>query len=87
MTREEWNAMTPEEQWQHIAFLEKDNDDMRTVLSEIPECPHHGFCLPHFRNWIRDQQGKPRTNPVEEYLMLMMEKEARLLIEKRRSRR
>ncbi len=24
------------------------------VLSLIPECPIHGFCLPHFESWIKN---------------------------------
>lgn len=27
-------------------------DDRNAVLSKIPECPVHGFCLSHFADWI-----------------------------------
>lgn len=56
-SRAEWDAMTDDEKYRSLQLTEQDNAEMRRVLKEIPECPAHGFCLPHFSNWIRTQQG------------------------------
>lgn len=55
MTREEWDGYSPDEQFQYMQLIEKEAADQRSVLEEIPECPNHGFCLPYFRDWIRQR--------------------------------
>lgn len=59
ITRAEWDALTDDEQYQAYSVAEDLLQGAQDVLREVPECPDHGFCLPYFRDWIREQQGKP----------------------------
>ena len=62
-TREEWDAMTPDEQWQYFQLMERSDDEFRELLKLIPECPAHGDqCIPHAKQWIREQISKTKEN-------------------------
>jgi len=56
ITRAEWDAYTDEQKWEYTQMTDKQNDAMTEVLNLIPECPEHGFCLPHMSDWIKAQQ-------------------------------
>lgn len=53
LSRAEWDTYSDEEKFQYVQLGDKDNEDMRKVLELIPECPAHGFCLPHMTDWIK----------------------------------
>lgn len=68
-TRHEWDALSADEQFEYMQLTECENVDLRGVLNELPECPDHGFCLPYFRDWIRQQQRKPLSSTKDALLM------------------
>jgi hypothetical protein len=54
-TREEWDKLSSQEQWSTVYWLNTHNDDLSSVLKEIPECPQHGSgCTSHARVWVRN---------------------------------
>ena len=58
MTREEWDAMTPEEQWGHLKVIEGLLEAHESVTRTAPPCPLHGeTCVPHARNWINEMRS------------------------------
>lgn len=54
-----WQIVQPEEEEKDIeaTITEKLLNDCNEVLGLIPRCPLHGFCLPHFEEWIN--KAKP----------------------------
>jgi hypothetical protein len=54
ITRAEWEALTPDEQFQWANLLKQSDNQLRELLNVIPECPLHGPCIPHAHDWIRD---------------------------------
>lgn len=72
-TREEWDNYTDDEKFQSLQLTEKDNAEMRSVLEEVPECPQHGFCLPHAREWIKYavyQKGQEAQKFLAQYPLI-----------------
>lgn len=67
VSRAEWDTYTDEEKFLYVQLADKDNDNMREVLELIPECPDHGFCLPHMKGWIKariSQLAAPDTRAL-----------------------
>ena len=77
MTREEWDAMTPDEQWQWAKLMEKSDEQFRDMLKMIPECPEHGDqCIPHAEEWIREQLDTVRRQTDA---IVLLEEQVRIL--------
>jgi len=48
-------------------------DARNEVLSLIPECPTHGFCLPHFKDWIESAKRiESEKMELVDYLKLIV---------------
>jgi hypothetical protein len=55
ITRDEWNAYTPDQQWELMLLTEAASDRYSEVIRLIPPCPQHGdMCLPHAADWIKE---------------------------------
>jgi hypothetical protein len=53
ISRDVWDTMTPDEQWQYMELTERRERDLDDLLKLIPECPLHGTCIPHAKRWVR----------------------------------
>jgi hypothetical protein len=54
ITKAEWDAMTPEDQFTFVTVVEDLCDKRLAVIQQIPGCPVHGdTCLPYAELWIR----------------------------------
>lgn len=51
-TREEWNALTPNEQWEMYRLTQIEADDLNRLVDMLP-CPVHGRCVPYALNRIQ----------------------------------
>lgn len=54
MTRDEWDKLTSDEQFEFMSLSEKRDEALRSLLQMVP-CPEHGECVPHLREWITQQ--------------------------------
>lgn len=63
ITREEWNTYSDDEKWKYVELQEMHADDCENLLKLIPECPPHGFCIPHMRQWITEHVAKDTEKP------------------------
>lgn len=52
ITRVEWDTYTPQQQFDYVQLCEAELAEANRVLAEIPDCPVHGACMPHYREWI-----------------------------------
>lgn len=58
ITREEWNTYSDDEKWLLLTLNLKSVEEYEQLLNLIPECPDHGFCIPHMRQWLTAHLGK-----------------------------
>lgn len=61
ITRAEWDSYTDEEKWIFASTTDQLLEADDKVLRLIPECPRHGYCLPHYSDWI-----KARLEPINQ---------------------
>jgi hypothetical protein len=59
MTREEWDKLTPEQQFEYVQLCDAEIERYKEVLLLMPPCPEHGqLCLPRYQHWLVDIQAK-----------------------------
>lgn len=57
VTRTEWDALTDDERFYHYGLMERSDEELRELLSLIPNCPVHGTgCIPFAKDWLRTHQ-------------------------------
>lgn len=54
LPREQWDALTPDEQYNWACLLARSQDELYELLALVP-CPEHGVCIPHLRQWIQER--------------------------------
>lgn len=59
ITREEWNAMPIDEQYNYVKVLEALLSERDRLVASIPACPLHGHCVNHAIEWVRRMQNFP----------------------------
>jgi len=53
VTKEEWDGMSPEDQWAYCRATDYLCDAYEAVVKAIPECPVHGdLCTAHAIDWV-----------------------------------
>lgn len=57
MTREEWDLLSPDDQFVLAAALMARDADWTRLLTAIPACPLHGACVNHAVEWVKRAQG------------------------------
>lgn len=59
--REQWDALTPEQQWALFCSMSHSDEQLREILKLIPPCPLHGDqCIPHAKDYLQTLK-KPIT--------------------------
>lgn len=67
VTREEWDALSSDEQFEWMQLMCKSDRELRSILQMIP-CPDHGECIPYAKDWIARHK---MTNEEVEALNLL----------------
>lgn len=52
MNRNEWDALSPDEQYELYLVTDHLLERHMELLSLIPECPEHGQCISHAKEWV-----------------------------------
>lgn len=57
VTDAEWNSLSTMEQRDAYRTLEKLFDEAQRVVRAVPECPSHGYCVPHAVAWVEQAKA------------------------------
>lgn len=65
LSREEWDALSADEQYQLFYWRDYAANRYEEVMALIPECPQHGsLCTPHAEQWVKEKVAQ-ETAEVE----------------------
>lgn len=54
ISREQWDVMLPDEQFDYLRRRENRDFELHKLLALIPACSVHGHeCLPHAHDWVK----------------------------------
>lgn len=68
----DWDTITADYRWLMVEAIQAEItrlqdelkvtdqllDEHNRLLAAIPECPHHGQCIPHAIDWVRQSQAE-----------------------------